>query len=103
MVDRNGNAISSGVIPLDLEHATLKMAVKLATSEITVDNDAAVQGIERVKAGPVEVEFKDEIDPFQDHPADRYSYESVLPNDVLALLVPSWLCPKRAQRWFEVL
>lgn len=103
MVGRTGAIIPSNIIPLEVEMATLRMAVKLLNSDITADNEAATQGLSRVKAGPVEVEWKDTIDAFQSHPLDRHGIESVLPNDVLALLPPSWLCPKASDRGLWVL
>lgn len=107
MVNRNGAAIANDVIPLELEMATLAAANLLLTSGANIpgENEAAVQGLDRVKAGPIEVAFKDDImpAPYREHPAAPYEHWSVLPVAVLQWLVPSWLCARPNGRLFEVL
>lgn len=79
MYDRLGRAIPEDVIPVELKHAQFELAGQLAVSDTTLDNDAAVQGIASVKAGSVEVKFREMIE------------SHVLPTAVLNMLVPSWL------------
>ncbi len=59
MYDTNGNAIAEDVIPLDLKNATAELARLLKSGDRTVDNDVTTQGITAVKAGSVEVKFRD--------------------------------------------
>lgn len=79
MFDRNGNAIASNVIPLDLKIATYEMSILAITTELGADNATIVSGLTSLKAGPVALEFKDFI---QLH---------TLPNIVRVALVPSWI------------
>jgi len=105
MANRNGFAIAETVLPDELKMATARLAARLATTDVTAENEAAVQGITRVKAGPVEVEYRDDgtILPYRDHPAAPLQHWSTLPADILALLPPSWLCTRPTGRFFEVL
>jgi len=81
MTNRNGFAIPEDVVPYELKVATAELALKLLSADLTADNDASAQGLKRVKAGPVEVEWKDEV------------AAAALPGIVQDYLVPSWLCP----------
>jgi len=90
MFDRNGNAIAGDVYPQELKDATAELAGQMSTSDRMIDNDAAVKGITRVKAGSVEVEF--------DGSAMTWK---VLPDSVLALLVPSWLTDMRIESLYS--
>jgi len=81
MLDGNGNAIPANVIPEDLKVATVTLAVLLAKEDVTAGNEIALQGITKVKAGPVELNFKDDI------------AVSALPGSVSGLFPASWLCP----------
>jgi hypothetical protein len=78
MYDANGNAISSSVIPQDLKDALAELAGALGTSDSTVDNDVAVQGLTSVKAGSVSLTFKDMIE------------RRVIPDIVFDLMPASW-------------
>jgi hypothetical protein len=78
MFDRNGNAIDSAVIPIDLKLAQCEFAGQLKVQDRTLDNDVITQGITAVRAGSVSVNFKDMIDP------------AVWPQAVWNMLVPSW-------------
>lgn len=80
MVNKNGFPIADNVIPQELKDATSELAMQLAVSDITLDNDAAIQGLTKVKAGPVELGFKDSIDV------------RGLPSAVTNLLPSSWKC-----------
>lgn len=81
MLDANGNAIPDDVIPEDLKLATVTLAVQLAKEDVTAGNEVAAQGITKIKAGPVELNFKDEI------------AVTALPPSVSSLFPASWLCP----------
>jgi hypothetical protein len=78
MYDRNGNAISSSVIPQELKDAVAELAGQLAKEDTTLDYDVRVKGITSVKAGSVAVTFKNLI------------AAKVLPDAVWFLLIPSW-------------
>jgi len=80
MYDRNGTAIASTVIPQELKDATAELAGALGTSDTTVDNDVAVQGITSIKAGPVALTFAE----------GGVMISKSLPESVLDLLLPSW-------------
>lgn len=90
MYDRNGNAILSTVIPQELKDATSELAGQMAAADRLIDNDVAVQGITSVKAGSVAVSFGANI-----------MTTKVLPDIVLALLVPSWLTDMRIEPWMN--
>jgi hypothetical protein len=81
MADGNGNAIPDDVIPEDLEFATVTLGVMLAKEDVTAGNEVALQGITKIKAGPVELNFKDEI------------AVTPLPGQVSSMFPASWLCP----------
>ena len=57
MVYRSGYAIPTTVLPQGLKDATAELARQLLASDRTADSDAAAQGLTRIKAGPVELEF----------------------------------------------
>lgn len=91
MVNRNGFTVPDDEIPLELEIATAELAALMAppvgatsATDLTADNDAVTQGIKRVKAGPVEVEWKDK--------AATAAAAVVLPTIITDYLVASWLC-----------
>jgi hypothetical protein len=79
MFDANGNAIDDAVIPQALKEAQSELAGQLIIADTTLDNAAKVKGLKSVKAGSVEVSFKDMIEAH------------VLPDAVLNLMPPSWL------------
>lgn len=81
MFDRNGNAISSLVIPDDLKDAVAELAGQLAIEDRTLDNDVAVQGITSVRAGSVSVGFK----------SSGIMSSKMIPDAVMFQLVPSWI------------
>lgn len=54
---KSGAAIPVTVIPDGLKAATAELARQLVASELTEDNDLETQGITKIKAGPVELEF----------------------------------------------
>ena len=79
MSDGNGNPIANNVIPQGLKDAESEMAILSVAGDVTADNAIVVQGITDVKAGPVEIAFKEFIQM------------QLLPNDVLYQLVPGWI------------
>jgi hypothetical protein len=79
MLDQNGNAIDSAVIPQDLKDALAELAGQLGLTDRTLDNDVAVQGITSVRAGSVSVSFR-----------DGSILSQVIPEAVLNLIPPSW-------------
>ncbi len=55
VTDREGNAIASDVIPLDIEHGAYELAAIVANDADT-QSTAAGDNLKRIKAGPVELE-----------------------------------------------
>lgn len=78
MYDRNGNAIASTVIPQPLKDAVSEFAIIALTSDLLADNQVVVQGLTGIKAGPIDLQFKDFIQT------------RALPTAVQLSLVPSW-------------
>lgn len=81
---RNGYQIPDDELPLDLRHATAELALYLlnANSDASQPNQVVEQGLTLVKAGPIELRFRD-------------SLESVkVPSNVLEMFPVSWLCPE---------
>lgn len=79
MLDRNGNLLAGDVLPQELKDATAELAGQIKEDSF-LDNDVRVQGISSVSAGSVSVAFN--------NAALRIK---MLPDIVLALLVPTWL------------
>lgn len=61
MVYTNGYTVPSTIIPVQLQHATAEFARQLLEEERTTDSDIETQGIRKLVAGPVELEFKDSV------------------------------------------
>jgi hypothetical protein len=80
LFDSLGRVILSTVIPQELKDATSELAGQLGSlGDRTLDNDIKVQGITRIKAGSVELGFKEIIE------------SQVLPDAVMNLIPDSWL------------
>lgn len=80
LYDNLGRAILSTVIPQELKDATSELAGQLESlGDRTLDNDVKIQGITRIKAGSVELGFKEIIE------------SQVLPDAVMAFIPNSWL------------
>lgn len=83
MTSRNGFAIANNVIPQDLKNVVAEMALRTASADPTATSEAEAAGLSELKAGPVTLKF-----------ADFSELESVtVPDQVRAMLPPSWLCP----------
>jgi hypothetical protein len=92
LLDGNGYALDTDIIPLEIELATFELALSLAASNVTLESDIAILGLTRVKAGPIDLGFKNDI-----------TMRSI-PEHVRLLLVPSWICPEPKQTAvFEVI
>lgn len=96
MYDHHGGAIAINVLPTNLKYAQFEAGIAARNSDLLADNEAAVKGVSRVKAGSVEVAFQ---------PVDNSNVESVdtilrrmgpefgwtrAPGAVRDLLVESW-------------
>lgn len=100
MLSRNGYALASGEIPVDLKNAEFEFARQLLTADRTADNAITIQGIASVKAGSVAVTFKDSSAEGVDERLAmrrRDSLEAMVPDAVIVLLVPSWLVDVREE------
>lgn len=83
--------VGSTVIPIQIELATFELALMLATSNVTTELDQVVQGLRRLKADTVELEFKENI-PFR-----------TIPENVMAFIPASWLCSTKPEILFDVI
>ena len=92
MIGKNGYPVASDVLPKQLKIMTLEQARRLQVSNVAAPSDEFEQGIKRVKASTVEIEFRDDL-----------TYSAVT-TDVLTMGVPSWFCSTTAGTFmFEVL
>jgi hypothetical protein len=97
MKNKNGYDILSNVIPQQLKDVTCELALLLLTGDRTAENEIDVLGLTGIKAGPVELSFKNTIEQAK-----------ILPIAVIDLLVPSWyfvfmLDPSATRTLFKVL
>lgn len=81
LLSRNGFALDSTTIPAEIKEAQFELALMLGESDISRGSDAAAEGISELQAGPVKLKFSETFE------------EKPVPQNVLNLLVPSWLCP----------
>lgn len=88
MCDRFGRAIASNEIPYDLKVAQAELAGQLSANDPLTDNDVIAQGIVGIKAGPVELRFRSDME---------LSGSDVLPQAIFDLLVPSWYTEERVE------
>ena len=86
----DGFLLPSDTIPLEIELATFELALMLLSSDVTQESSAAVQGITKIKAGSVEIGFRNDIEA------------KGLPDNVRRLIPESWFCPKAIGRKPEV-
>lgn len=87
MVDRYGRAIPDGEIPWDLKAAQAEIAGQLHTDR-TLDSDIIAQGITRIKASSVELEFRDDMD---------FSASFAIPQAVFDIIPASWYTEERIE------
>lgn len=82
LLNRNGVALDDSTIPLDIELATFELALMLVVSDITLESEASVQGLSRLKAGSIELSFREDIET------------RIIPDNVKQFIPSSWLCPE---------
>jgi hypothetical protein len=100
MLTRNGFPIAATVIPQQLKDAQSELARQLVSADRTSDNDADKLGIAEVKAGPVDVTFRNKStsgETIEERDANiieagpGFWWKSrAMPDAVVMLLVPSW-------------
>lgn len=98
MFSRNGYLLSDTVNPVDLINAQCEMGLQLGAQDLIKDNKAEQLGVQRVKAGDVEVEFQDkDLSSYESMDAaiirmgSAFNYLSnMIPGLVRMMLVPSW-------------
>lgn len=88
LLSRNGESLDPATIPLDLELATIELAIMMRVPGGAGDPSSplpeqALQGLTKLKAGPIELGFK-----------ATWTEADGLPEHVRGLLVPGWLCPE---------
>lgn len=87
LLDRNGNPIADDVIPIAWEEATAELALMLLSSDLTVESDAAVQGLTRLEVGSVKLAWAEGGATYRD-----------LPTNVRLLIPESWICADTSAR-----
>jgi hypothetical protein len=75
-------AIPSDAIPVELKNATAEFARQLIVADRSLDNDVETQGIKGLRAGPVELQFKDGVEA------------KVVPDAVYLMLPAEWGIPR---------
>ena len=84
MLSRNGFAISITAIPTPLKNAEAELARQLAEENLLETDTVVAKGILSLRAGPVALTFKETRDSDD-------ALLAMIPDAVIALLVPSWL------------
>lgn len=84
MVDRYDRPIAANAIPDDIKEASFELGRQLSVKNLTADSQAAAEGLKRLKAGPVELEFRDGLE---------FGALTILPAAVRNMLASQWLCP----------
>lgn len=81
ILKRNGwEYVELDVIPIELQRATAEYARQLLVSDRMADSDVETQGLKSLTAGPVSLEFKDDVSAKQ------------VPDAVVNLIPPDWGC-----------
>jgi len=97
MFNRNGFVILTTIIPVELKQAQSEFARQLIETDRTADNAIINQGINRIKAGSVEIGFQNLVIENSELVArsirELNALAAVLPDAVKYLLVQSWLLP----------
>ena len=79
MLKRNGwEYVDIHVVPAEIQQATAEYARQLLASDRAADSSVETQGILSLKAGPVELTFKDGV------------FAKVVPDAVVNLIPPDW-------------
>ena len=82
MLKRNGwEYVDIHIVPVEIQQATAEYARQLLVSDRTADSSVQTQGITHVRAGPVEVDFKDSV------------FAKAVPDSVYYLVPPEWGYP----------
>lgn len=101
MLNRNGFALSTTAIPVQLKNAQCEFALQLGAGDRLGDNDPLKKGIVGLKAGSVELKFSDaqsrkglnyesaDVD-IRRQQSDLNYVSDVVPDEVRRLLVASW-------------
>jgi hypothetical protein len=95
---RNGFPLPSDTNPIDLINAQCEMTLQLGAADLIKDNKTEQLGVQRVKAGDVEVEFQEkDLSSYEAMDAailrmgSSFNYLSnTIPGLVRMMLVPSW-------------
>lgn len=81
LVNRNGVPVPDNVVPVELQQATAELARLLLATDRTAENEIAASGLKSLKAGPVSLAFREDL---------QTTPTRMVPDYVRALLVPSW-------------
>ena len=108
MTTRNGFAIATTVVPVDLKNAQCEMALQLGAGDRLGDNDPLRKGVTSLKAGSVALTFSDVQGQQSSREAadvairkmqsDLNYVSNVVPDEVRRLLVPSWFAQPNISR-----
>jgi hypothetical protein len=82
LMTRTGYTLSQDSIPRELKHATAEFARQIIEASRSADNEAETQGLKSLVAGPVEMEFRDNVTA------------KVIPDAVFHLLPRDWGYPR---------
>lgn len=85
MKGSNGYPVPSDVIPREIKHMTFEVALQTKSAGAGISSSVTDQGLKRVKAGSVEVEYF--------NPQDITIPFSLLSGEIKALGVATWFCP----------
>lgn len=72
-------------IPAEVKEATFEMALLLATRDVTAQSEAEVEGLTKLKVGPIELGFREAI------------ASNSMPSSITSLFPSAWLCPTTEQ------
>lgn len=89
MESKSGGEVDDSIIPQEIKNATAELAMLLIVTDLFAPYDVSVQGITKIKAGPVELGFKSDI-PFKG-----------IPDSVLSLIPYGWRCESAADAEIE--
>lgn len=84
MIGTNGHPIPSDIIPREIKYMTLEMSLRTYSEGATASSSTGDQGLKRVKAGSVEVEYF--------NPGDSGSKFYAIPTDIKSYGNQDWFC-----------